>query len=135
MLTSRLASPVLLPLVGIILLALPGRVLAQCNVGYTGMNTYASTIVVYKTLTMITNCATTMMNALACFPGSAPAAANILSASANTATANPSCAWSCGCGTVTISGADGLPVELMEFSVDGEAVLESSPKSGSEQEK
>lgn len=34
-----------------------------------------------------------------------------------TGTAAPYCQWSCPCGTVRIDGSDGLPVELLEFSV------------------
>lgn len=46
-----------------------------------------------------------------------------------------SCAWNCGpCGSFTINEADGLPVELMEFSVeDGDPKTKpvNSDKSGS----
>lgn len=49
-----------------------------------------------------------------------------LTAAAFTTAANPICQWSCDCGmgpeSIAIDGNDGLPVELMEFSVeDGEA--------------
>ena len=35
-------------------------------------------------------------------------------------TMNPSCSWNCvGCGTIITNGAlNGLPVELLDFSVD-----------------
>ena len=42
-------------------------------------------------------------------------------------TMNPSCSWDCagaGCGTITTGTADGLPVELMEFSV-GQVSMEA----------
>ena len=34
---------------------------------------------------------------------------------------SPFCVWNCGvCGTIQTTSADGLPVELLEFEIEGE---------------
>ena len=85
---------------------------------------------VSKTFPASHSCYLTMyMNVFACFPGgqtptgpmTGTPAVNVifLQASAFTTATNPSCGWMCsGCGAVLIDGGNGLPVELMEFSVE-----------------
>ncbi len=69
-------------------------------------------------------CRLTGRNAFFCSPGSGSTYSTTqLFATAHSVTANPYCHWSCWCGTgapphVTIDGSDGLPVELMGFSVE-----------------
>lgn len=101
----------------------PAPVNSQCNVTATGTYDFTTMKFVTKTLSASTMCQTTAMNAFSCFPGAAPFFTNKLYAVALSATVNPYCNWSCGCGTgalphVTIDGSDGLPVELMDFSVE-----------------
>jgi hypothetical protein len=107
----------------VFLLGHPSGVKSQCVVTNTGMTTIGSLIIVTKTLSAPYQCTLTMMNADFCFPGYAPVITAQLVASAYTATVNPTCAWACACGTgapphVAIDGSDGLPVELMDFSVE-----------------
>lgn len=104
----------------ICLLISPTVAWSQCNVTNTGMTTFPTLIIVSKTLATADQCTLTMMNASFCFPSYTPATTAQLVASALTATTNPSCGWVCGCGSVTIDGSDGLPVELMGFSVEGD---------------
>jgi len=112
-------------LILICLFVLPAQVGSQCNVTMTNsFPTLSPTIMIFtKTLSAPTVCMTTGMNAAFCFPGAAPFATNMLYASAFSGTANPFCNWSCGCGVgpaphVTINSSDGLPVELMDFSIE-----------------
>lgn len=80
---------------------------------------------IYKVLTAVQTCSTVMMNSAFCNPG-VPAPTGTLAAQAFGAqiTMMPSCAWNCtgACGaTVSTTGpGDGLPVELMEFSIEDE---------------
>ena len=65
---------------------------------------------------------TTGMNAFICSPYSG--FTMTLGAWANTTYVGAYCNWSCDCGVgspphVTINNSDGLPVELLEFEVDG----------------
>ncbi|MDA8018201.1 MAG: hypothetical protein MPN21_12210 [Thermoanaerobaculia bacterium] len=103
------------------LLAQPTAVESQCSVSTTVTMMFGGTTAVYKILTAPALCQTTMMNAFFCSP-TAAMTTNFLLAS-NMGTVNPSCAWSCACGTgapphVTIDSSDGLPVELMDFAVE-----------------
>ena len=113
-------------LVLVVFLPTPPQAGAQCVVTNTVVQDFTTLIIVDKTLSAATTCTLTMMNASFCFPSYAPANTAVLVASAFTATANPSCAWTCGCGSVTTDGSDGLPVELMEFSIDDSAEKISS---------
>jgi hypothetical protein len=112
------------------LLGQPAPLEAQCSVVSTSAMTFGTVMVVYKILNAPYNCGTTMMNALFCNP-TAMTNTSFLHASALAATMTPSCAWVCTgtgggtCATVTIDGNDGLPVELMEFSVEDEEVAEA----------
>jgi hypothetical protein len=121
--------PVLLLLVGLLLQ--PAPLEAQCSVATTQIMTLGTIMVVYKILNGPYNCGTTMMNALFCNP-TAMTGTSFLHASAMAATMNPSCAWTCTgtgggtCATVTIDVNDGLPVELMEFSVEDEGVSDGT---------
>ena len=51
----------------------------------------------------------------------------MLTASASVGAISPSCMFTCtggtACAPITIDGSDGLPVELMEFSIEGEGDL------------
>ena len=63
------------------------------------------------------------MNAASCFPGPAVMVITQFFAVGMTTSVAPYCNWSCTCGTgpaphVIIDSSDGLPVELMEFSVE-----------------
>ena len=107
------------------LLVQPVRVEAQCNVTMImSFPTNApATINKTKTLSAAASCMTTAMNAFFCFPGGAFFNTNMLYATAMSATVGPFCNWSCTCGVgapphVRITGADGLPVELMDFYID-----------------
>ncbi len=97
----------------------PAGIGAQCNIANTSFTMVgASTNAVVKTLTTSALCSLTMSNNVGtCFP-SAALTTSMLSASANPADTNPSCAWNCACGAVVIDGSDGLPVELMSVSVE-----------------
>lgn len=71
---------------------------------------------VQKVLTMATMCTLVMSNNVElCAPMTATP--TTLFGTAYTTATNPTCSWICACGTVTITGMDGLPVELMEFDV------------------
>ena len=102
-------------------LARPGAVKAECMYASTNvlMPGGTMTILVEKYLTMKANCASipTQMNAVDCNPGTMVHYTDLLSGEAMTATVSPNCAWNCDCGTVTIDGSDGLPVELLDFKV------------------
>ena len=53
---------------------------------------------------------------------STPVVVTLLDAKAGAGSTNPSCSWRCDCGSgfegVSITTADGLPVELIDFSID-----------------
>ena len=108
-------------LIGII--GQPAGTEAQCAVTFTNLSTFPSTIVVTKQLSAPATCNLGPQNALNCFSGPVgPGPKAYFVASALTATMSPSCNWTCTCGsgliTVTIDGNDGLPIELMDFSVE-----------------
>lgn len=112
-------------LTGLTLLAamsVPGVVKAQCMVMSTNVLMPGTmTVLIEKYLSNSYSCMSvaTMMNALDCNPGAAGSFTSLLSAEAVTATMDPACSWVCtGCGNVTIDGSDGLPVELLEYSVE-----------------
>jgi len=72
---------------------------------------------VFKYLTTTYTCGVSMsMNVINCGGG---VATSILSATAFTTATNPSCGFDCGACSETIDTSDGLPVELMDFSVEG----------------
>ena len=60
-------------------------------------------------------------NVIGCSPSTSVSTSR-LSAAAFTSLLNPSCSWTCTCGSVTIDSTDGLPVELMDFAIDSEDV-------------
>lgn len=80
---------------------------------------------VYKTLNAAYLCSRVMsMNVSLCAPG-IQLPRTMLAASAPSGTMSPSCSFNCtGCGTITITGSDGLPVELLDFKV---SALEAAP--------
>ncbi len=116
----------------------PAAAEAQCGVtmGCTvvGQTTYFfpnpttyTYIRITKTLNMAANCPDPTganANAFACGESPSNAAATKLIAAAETGTATPLCNWACNCGVgcnpqaISISGADGLPVELMDFGIE-----------------
>ncbi|MEM7582828.1 MAG: hypothetical protein AAF560_05565 [Acidobacteriota bacterium] len=104
------------------LLVQPAVVHSQCGVMSTANNTFGATMVVYKYLSSSGVCSLQMsMNVLGCAPTAAPDTTTLLVASATAA--NPSCSWNCNCGgdgTIVIDSNDGLPVELMDFSIESE---------------
>jgi len=106
------------------LIGQPTMTEAQCAVTSTTQTSFAPTLIVTKQLSGIAFCNLVGQNALACFPGTGvPMSTAILAASANpSATVNPFCSWTCSCGTgafaVVTDGSDGLPIELMDFTVE-----------------
>lgn len=66
---------------------------------------------------IMNNCAVNMATSADCKPGVDYYYLRAL-ATTGQLNMNPRCVWTCDCGTVTVTSADGLPVELLEFSVD-----------------
>lgn len=105
----------------------PAAVHAQCMVTSTFQNTYftgSTTFFVSKQLGGTYPCRLTARNARSCNPGvTSSTNVSYLSATAVVATTNPFCNWVCDCGggptLISINTSDGLPVELMEFDVNG----------------
>lgn len=123
----------LVPVVALVgSLVQPLAVNAQCNTTGVSMGTTGTPAYIYvaKAISNANTCTLTMfMNVFACHPGGQPPVTGItrmgtmLTASAFTTATNPSCGWVCNCGTamnpgVTITTADGLPVELMDFGIE-----------------
>lgn len=107
-----------------VLLIQPVELKSQCMVSTTNSNAGPTAVQVYKILSGSYFCSLTMQNAVFCSPTAMGNTTAFLLATALTATANPSCAWNCACGSITIDGSDGLPVELMDFEIaDGADVL------------
>ena len=103
------------------LVVLPVGLEAQCGVANTVVTTSTGYVTVVKTLSAIYLCQLMMpTNAVNCFPNNTatPVPASYLSAAAATAMVSPFCNWMCNCGPVSINSSDGLPVELMAFSVE-----------------
>ncbi len=84
-----------------------------------------------KNLPSASMCTLTMhMSVYACAPGGSGATLmtgvmstsgpplTVLATRFTSSGADPSCGWNCGCGSVVANSLDGLPVELMEFSVE-----------------
>ena len=114
------------------LLTQPAELEGQCVV----MTTYAPvsippTISVTKVLSAAGMCTRTMqMNNLGCFPTVPGMTTAFLIAGASTGATNPSCGWLCTCGgvptNISTGPGDGLPVELMDFSIEGEELAEGA---------
>ena len=122
----------LIPALALIcLLAQPVALVAQCApTGPAMINTFTPNRSVYYFLTMSGTCMSVAnMNVNACFPTAVPNMTNIVVASATTMAVMPSCSWTCQCGASTptfqIDGNDGLPVELMDFAIEGEVEVEN----------
>ena len=107
------------------LLVVPQIAYGQCMVTSTNVGTTGGFPYVVKTLSLSTFCQATSSFNATCTPGGGGASNLFLSATASGP--NPSCQWNCGCGTVRIDGTDGLPVELLEFEVDGGETLDKEP--------
>ncbi len=117
----------------------PFPVSSQCVTGMSTMGTTSTPAYIYiqRTFTNATQCHLTMfMNVKACFPGgqtpvgpftSVTRVNGAVTASAFTTATNVSCGWVCmPCGSIVVNGAnDDLPVELMDFSVDGDETDEN----------
>jgi hypothetical protein len=115
----------LLPIIVLtLLLTLPPEVGSQCTVIGQMSSTFGTSMFITKTLNGFFSCMTTAMNASSCGLGPSPMTANKLYAAAMSATMNPFCNWTCNCGpgsttvAFVIDGSDGLPVELMDFSIE-----------------
>lgn len=112
-------------LVTVGLLAVPTAVTSQCVVASTMTQMPGSMSTdVAKILTAPAFCQSTAMNAAFCSPTAGGFTTTYLLANAMSATMSPFCNWDCACGTgtppdVVIDGSDGLPVELMDFAVEG----------------
>ena len=99
----------------------PSQAMAQCSVTFTATGSYTmggmDVNYVIKYLSTTYTCTVSMStNVIACNGG--------VNTTAVSGTAYPSipsaaCGFNCDCGTVTIDGSDGLPVELLDFSVGG----------------
>jgi len=94
---------------------------AQCTIASVDSGTLSSGGMnskwVIKYFNSSESCSLTMsMNVIACNPSPSGSVLS-LTATAYTTATNPSCGWNCGCGPVTINNADGLPVELLDFSI------------------
>ena len=105
------------------LLIQPIGVGAQCMTSTitTGLGTQAGMNYKYaiKYLSGTYSCMFVMsMSALGCDTSGTATSTMALVASAFTTAPSPTCSWNCDCGPVTIVRAE-LPVELMEFSIEG----------------
>lgn len=94
--------------------------IAQTTKSYIPNKTSPTFVGIIKALTGMPACTTTpSANNATC--GETLPTALFATAIGPQITMSPSCVWNCGgClgGTIAISGADGLPVELLEFSID-----------------
>ena len=99
----------------------PGSVKSQCSVASTSATVMGNAFSVLKILSAAENCSPTVVNAMTCSPTMATTTTGLFARATtmSVATTMVSCAWNCGCGTVTTTEADGLPVELMDFSIEG----------------
>jgi len=102
----------------------PSSAEAQCGIHSEMFTTMGTSMFVFKKLTQTGKCAFTMSNnAIICDPLLVQGSlyTRTLSALASGMAISPSCAWTCSCagvgGIITINGSDGLPVELLEFSI------------------
>ena len=108
----------------VLLLTLPNLAAAQCSVVTVTRYMSATPASYYNIVKVMLNgshaCRNVMGSASQCAPG--PTMVRMtLTASANpTAYPSASCQWDCGvgCESVTVDGSDGLPVELLDLSVD-----------------
>ena len=114
-------------LIALVLAYQPIDVEAQCAVASTNQTTVSSSRHVTKHLSAGPYlCAKIMSMSAMCFPHHG-LTVTFLHANARTTAATPTCVWRCvGCGTfyasniITADGSDGLPVELLEFSIEKE---------------
>jgi hypothetical protein len=103
------------------LLLQPAGIGAQCMIVGTDMGSGTQGGMNYrygvKYLSMDFQCTVTMqMNMIGCSPDPTNST-DFLSGAAFTTAVDPTCAWDCACGTVTITNVD-LPVELMDFAIE-----------------
>ena len=121
-----------LALISVLVLPLSSQ--AQCMISGTGGGTGTSmgmpTNFVVKTLSSSYLCTLTMsMNVIGCNPAGTAVSA-YLTATAFPSVGPASCGWTCACGQITIDGpSDGLPVELLDFSVEGEDITIATDES------
>jgi len=130
---KKLSTTVLIITALAMLFALPAEVGSQCYVGQTGKSPISPTNIVFKDFvppgapTGICRLTAPLaaQNAAFCFPSIvAPIPVTFLYAVALPATTSPYCNWTCYCPPMspqqffTIDSSDGLPVELMDFTVE-----------------
>ena len=102
----------------------PLRMESQCNlVGPPAVTTYPPNFIrVAKTPTAPKKCyLLTPVNAFRCWPQTATryvTTTKFVAFADPAVTTQPFCRWWCTCGTVRIDHNDGLPAELMSFSVE-----------------
>ena len=100
--------------------------LGSCNVTMTLKQpnpTSPTSILKYLMATPATGCGSPMGMGANCYsfppPGTmAPPFAFTAVGAIKTTGPSPFCSWVCNCGTITVDGSDGLPVELMDFSIE-----------------
>jgi len=106
-----------LVLAGLLILTPPSY--SQCLVTNTVVNPGSYNQVV-KYLNGTYQCYRVASNNVSLCAPAVPFLRTRITASAAAMYTNPTCQIYCtgGCGTITIDGSDGLPVELMDFTVD-----------------
>ena len=115
-------------LTAIVLLSLLAQPAAQAQCATVGGSTTSNFFAIYvdKGLNKVAACELVLsQNVLGCSPATLSDVFK-LAAIAKLSATSPVCQWQCDCGSgyrsqlLTIDGSDGLPVELMSFSVDDE---------------
>ena len=100
---------------------------ASCHVTMTLKQpnpTSPTSILKYLTATPATGCGSPMGMGANCYsfptPGTTATPPFTFTAVGAIKSTGPSpyCSWVCNCGIITVDGSDGLPVELMDFSIE-----------------
>ena len=118
-----LGVPLLFLLITLALQGNPSH--AQCVISTTTFPpAQPSSIIINKFLTTSAFCTPGADNAFICRPSAAMSTLTLRAQAYPGVTNNPVCSWTCSCDggpdTVVIDGGDGLPVELMDFTVEVE---------------
>lgn len=106
---------VLAVVLGLVLVHQVSSVDAVCVPTSTFVIPYASSTAVVHWFNPSISCA--LIGGNATCNGQGPSV-TYLSAIAQNSVVSPYCSWTCECGPYRIDGSDGLPVELMSFSVE-----------------
>ena len=97
-----------------------------------------ATVYIFKYLAASQSCdLAAPANSAFCNPASLQSVSRVDASAFGAQIANsPSCSWTCpgACGMIATGPGDGLPVELMEFSVEDETANGSAAESGEETE-